>query len=132
MATRQSYSRFNGTTEQGGQQGGQDVMSQMRSTTQAMQSRAQNVVEEYPLSTVLAVFGLGLGVGVALGTSLFSSSSSSRYASNWLPSGSSSWLPSSAQASWFGNNNNPSNWFGNNPSNWSDSLVQGAKSMCGY
>ena len=136
MATRSfagSGQGFNGTREQQGEQG-EGMMGRVRAAGDAVQSQAQHAVSDYPISTVLAVFGIGVGVGVVLGSTLFSSSSHS--SSSWLPSGSSShwfpamssgsssWLPSGSSNSWFGNSNNSSNW--------GDGLVKSAKSMCGY
>jgi len=141
MATRQftgSSQHFNGNLGQrDADREREGVMGQMRSATEAAQSQAQQVVSEYPLSTVLGVFGLGVGVGVVLGSALFSSSSNSSYfSSSSFPSGFSGWLPSNmgSQGSWFNGSNSGSNWFGNgsNASNWGDNLMQGAKSMCGY
>jgi len=141
MATRQfagSSQHFNGNLGQrdaGREQEG--MMGQVRAATEACQTQAQQAVTEYPLSTVLACFGIGVGVGVVLGSALFSSSSSSNYlSSSAYPSSFSNWLPSgsSSPSSWFNSGNSGSNWFGNssNASNWGDNLMQGAKSMCGY
>jgi len=131
MATRHTFGgspqHYNGNL---GQEDAAGMMGQVRSAGEAVQSQAQHAVEDYPLSSVLAVFGIGLGVGVCLGMTMLTSSSNS---SNWYPSGSSNWfpsmsgtgsawLPSGTQRSWFGNGG---------PSNWSDNLVQGAKNMCG-
>jgi len=132
MATRQfsgSSQHFNGNLGQR-EAAAEGVMGQMRAAGEAVQSQAQHAVTDYPLSTVLACFGLGVGVGVVLGSALFSSSSSS-YSSS-LPSGFSSWLPSGSQGNWLNTSNNGSNWFGSNPANWGDNLMQGAKNMCGY
>jgi len=124
MAMRHSYAESpNGAREQ---EEGQSLMGQMRGAGEAMQSQAQHVVAEYPISTVLAVFGVGLGVGCVLGSALFSSSSSYQSSSNWLPS------MSTSGPSWFPSHASNHSWFGNGPSNWSDNLVQGAKNMCGY
>ena len=117
-------------------QGQQGVLGQVRSAGGAVTSQAQHVVEEYPISTVLAVFGIGMGVGALLGASLFTSSSSNwcpsqSSSSSWLPSmsGSSSWWPTSSQSSsWFPNQS----WFGNSGSSWGDAMSRNAKSMCGY
>jgi len=133
MATRHTYGgsqqHFNGNL---GQEEAEGVMGQVRAAGEAVQSQAKEVIEEYPLSTVLAVFGLGLGVGVVLGSALFSQSS---HSSNWFPSGSSSnWFPSmSSHGSWLPSGSSNS-WFGNssNAANWGDNLVKSAKSMCGY
>jgi len=129
MATRHSYAgtsqNFNGAQE------GQGVMGQVKAAGEAVQSQAQHTIEDYPLSTVLAVFGVGLGVGVVLGSSLFCASSSSSSPesmfSGWWPSSSSSqsWFPAMSSGS-------HGSWFGNNPQNWTDSMVRNAKSMCGY
>lgn len=138
MATRHTYTGaaqgFNGTREQQAEQEG--MMGRMKAAGEAVQSQAQHVVSDYPISTVLAVFGIGLGVGVVLGSSLFSSSSSnwSSSSSSWLPSGSSSnWFPSmsSSSSSWLPSSNQ--SWFGNgHASNWGNDLMKSAKSMCGY
>ena len=101
---------------------------------------ARQVVEEYPLSTVLAVFGLGLGVGACVGMAIFSSSSSYSSSSNWLPSMSSSgssWFPSmssSGSSSWFPSmSSHGSSWLpSGSSSNWTDNLMKSAKSACGY
>lgn len=147
MATRHTYAgssqHFNGTTE--GEQQAQGMMGRVQQAGGAVQEQAEHVVTDYPISTVLAVFGIGLGVGVVLGSTLFSSSSSSNSYSSWYPSGSSSsWYPSSSSSSWFpsmssgssswmpsGSNNS---WFGNSnsSSNWGDGLMKSAKNMCGY
>jgi len=86
MATRSfggSSQHFNGNL---GQDEAQGMMGQMRHAAEAVPQQARQAVEEYPLSTVLAVFGLGMGVGVCLGMTLFSSNSSSYSSSNWFPS----------------------------------------------
>jgi len=138
MATRHTYGgsqqHFNGNL---GQEEAEGVMGQVRAAGEAVGSQAKEVIEEYPLSTVLAVFGIGLGVGVVLGSAMFCERESSSWSSsNWFPSGSSSnwfpsmssntssWLPSGSSNSWFGNNSNASNW--------GENLVKGTKSMCGY
>src|SRR5688572_11625955 len=99
MATRHTFGgssqHFNGNL---GQEDAEGMMGQMRHAVEAVPQQARQVVEEYPLSTVLAVFGLGLGVGACVGMALFSSSSShSSHSSSWFPSmgssGSSSWFP---------------------------------------
>lgn len=132
MAIRHSYAgssqHFNGAGEQEESQG---LMDQVRGAGEAVQSQAQHVVSDYPISTVLAVFGIGLGVGVVLGSAMFSSSS--RSSSDWFPSMSSSgssWFPSmsSSNSSWFPSSSGNNSWFGSNGA----SLMQGAKSMCGY
>jgi len=142
MATRHSFAgssqHFNGNL---GQEEGQGVMGQMRHAVEGVPQQAKQVVEEYPLSTVLAVFGLGLGVGACVGMALFSSSQSSYSSSSqWFPSmsssGSSSWYPSSMSShgsSWLPSGSN-SSWFGGNgsSSNWTDSLMKSAKNACGY
>src|SRR5437870_13897245 len=97
MATRSfagSDQGFNGAREQGEQAEG--MMGRVRAAGDAVQSQAQHTVSDYPISTVLAVFGIGVGVGVVLGSSLFSSSSLwSSSSSSWLHSGhSSNWFPS--------------------------------------
>jgi hypothetical protein len=137
MATRSfggSSQHFNGNL---GQEEAQGMMGQMRHAAEAVPQQAKQVVDDYPLSTVLAVFGLGMGVGVCLGMTLFSSSPPSYSSSNWFPSmsssgsswfpsmssQSSSWLPSSSNNSWFG---------GNGSSNWTDGLMKSAKNACGY
>jgi len=138
MATRHTYAgstqHFNGTGEEGRQgQGG--MMEQVSSAGQAIQSQAQHYVEDYPLSTVLTVFGIGLGIGVVLGSSLMSSRSSSDWfsdSSSWMPSSSHSWMPSGSQSSWFGSGQPHSSWFSSSqPHSWSDSLMRGAKHMFG-
>jgi len=137
MATRSfggSSQHFNGNL---GQEEGQGMMGQMRQAAEAVPQQARQVVDDYPLSTVLAVFGLGMGVGVCLGMSMFSSSSSSCSSANWFPSMSSSgssWFPSmsSQSSSWFPSSSNGS-WFGGNgSSNWGENLVKSAKNACGY
>jgi len=146
MATRHSYTSaaqgFNGTREQGEQ--GEGTMGRARAAGEAVRSQAQHVVADYPISTVLAVFGIGLGVGVVLGSALFQPQSSwSSSSSSWYPSGSSSnWLPSSSSSSWFPSMSSGSSswlpssnqsWFGNgHSSNWGDGLMKSAKNMCGY
>jgi len=139
MAIRHSYAgssqHFNGAGEQ---EEGQGFMGQIRGAGEAVQSQAQHVVSDYPISTVLAVFGVGLGVGVVLGSAMFSSSSSCPSSSNWFPSmgsSGSSWFPSmsSNSSSWFPSSSGNNSWFGGNSgSNWSDSMMQSAKNMCGY
>jgi len=137
MATRSfggSSQQFNGNL---GQEEAQGVMGQMKHAVEGAPQQAKQVVEDYPLSTVLAVFGLGLGVGACLGMALFSSSSShassswfpsmSSHGSSWFPAMSShgsSWLPSGSNSSWFGGNGSSSNW--------TDSLMKSAKNACGY
>jgi len=137
MATRSfggSSQHFNGNL---GQDEAQGAMGQMRQAAEAVPGQARQVVDDYPLSTVLAVFGLGMGVGVCLGMTLFSQSSSSYSSSNWFPSMSasgSSWFPamSSHGSSWLPSGSN-SSWFGNgSSSNWTDSLMKSAKGACGY
>jgi len=140
MATRHSFGsssqQFNGNL---GQEEAQGVMGQMRHAAEAVPQQARQVVDDYPLSTVLAVFGLGMGVGVCLGMTLFSSNSSSYSSSNWFPSSmsshGSSWFPamSSQGSSWFPSSAN-SSWFGGNgsSSNWTDGLMKSAKNACGY
>jgi len=132
MATRHSFpgssQNFNGARE-GQNQGEPGMMGQVRAAGEAVQSQAQHVIEDYPLSTVLAVFGIGLGVGVVVGSALFSSSSSYS-SSSWFPSassGQSSWFPSMGHSngSWFGGSSSV-------PANWSDNLMRSAKNMCGY
>lgn len=128
-------------------QGQEGVLGQIRSAGGAVQSQTQHVVEEYPISTVLAVFGIGMGVGALLGASMFSSSSASSSSSNWWPSqssSSSSWLPSmssdssswwptsSQSSSWLPASNSNQSWLGNSGSNWCDAMSRNAKSMCGY
>ena len=146
MATRHSYTGaaqgFNGTREQQAEQEG--MMGRVKAAGEAVQSQAEHVVSDYPISTVLAVFGIGLGVGVVLGSSLFSSSSNwTSSSSSWYPSGSSSsWLPSGSSSSWFPSMSSSSSswlpssnqsWFGNgHSSNWGDGLMKSAKNMCGY
>jgi len=157
MATRHTFAgstqHFNGAGEEGRQgQGG--MMEQVSSAGHAIQSQAQHYVEDYPLSTVLTVFGIGLGVGVVLGSSLMSSRSSSDWSSgssswlpssssswlpsmsssssSWMPSSSHSWMPSGSQSSWFGSSQPHSSWFSSSqPHSWSDSLMRGAKNMFG-
>jgi hypothetical protein len=150
MATRHTFGgssqHFNGNL---GQEDTEGKMGQMRHAAEAVPQQARQVVEEYPLSTVLAVFGLGLGVGACVGMAMFSPSSSysssswfpsmsSSGSSSWFPSmsssGSSSWFPSMSShgsSSWLPSGSNQS-WFGNGSSNWSDNLMKSAKSACGY
>ena len=137
MATRSfggSSQHFNGNL---GQEEGQGMMGQMRHAAEAVPQQARQVVDDYPLSTVLAVFGLGVGVGACLGMAMFSQSSSSYSSSHWLPSMSSSgssWFPqmSSHNSSWFPSSSN-SSWFGNGSSgNWGENLMKSAKNACGY
>jgi len=140
-ATRHSFGgspqHFNGNLGQEDQQG---VMGQMKSAVSAVPDHARHAVEEYPLSTVLAVFGVGIGVGVCVGMSMFSNQSSSSWSSsNWMPSSSSSWFPSmnAHNSSWFpsmsshGSSWMPSSLNSSCSSNWSDSLMRGAKNMFG-
>jgi hypothetical protein len=134
MATRHTYGgssqHFNGPMEQQGQSAG--MMGQVKAAGEAVQSQAQHVIEDYPLSTVLAVFGIGLGVGCLLGAALIPSSSSS-HSSSWFPSSSSSsWFPSmSTGSSWFPSSSNGS-WFSGSTSNWGDNLMRSARNMCGH
>jgi hypothetical protein len=139
-----SPQHFNGSMgEQGeGQQGMMgDLQQRMQSAGEQIQSQAQHYVEDYPLTTVLTCFGIGLGVGVVLGSAIMSSMSSEpepesymSRARSWLPAGGSAaaHLPSAKDASsWFSSMSgnvaaSPSNWY---PSNWGDNLVQGAKNM---
>lgn len=128
MATRHSYAGtaqgFNGTREQ---EERADMMGRVRQAGEAVQSQAQHAVSDYPISTVLAVFGIGVGVGVVLGSSMFSPSSSWASSSHWFPAAtgsSTSWLPSGSSNSWFGN--------ANQASSWGDGLMRSAKNMCGY
>ncbi len=120
MSTRQAYTgpqNFNGVQETA-----EKVMDQCRVATEAAQEQVQHTITEYPITTVLAVFGVGLGLGIAIGTSMFSSSHSS----------SSSWYPASHSHGWLPHMGSNQNWFGNSNQNWSDSLVRNAKSMVGY
>jgi hypothetical protein len=125
MATRHTFpgsaQNFNGAQEQQNPEG---MLGQVRAAGEAVQSQAEHAITDYPITTVLAVFGIGLGVGVVLGSTMFASPSSS---SAWFPSASShssSWMPAmGSNGSWFS---------GQAPSNWSDSLMRNAKSMCGY
>lgn len=139
MATRSfggSSQHFNGNL---GQEDTQGMMGQVRQAAEAVPQQARQVVDDYPISTVLAVFGLGVGVGACLGMAMFSQSSSysSYSSSNWLPSMSSSgssWFPqmSSRNSSWFPSSSN-SSWFGDNSSSsWADGLMKSAKNACGY
>jgi len=134
MATRHTYAgsqqHFNGNL---GQEDAEGMMGQVRAAGEAVGSQAKEVIEEYPLTTVLAVFGIGLGVGAVLGSAMFSQQSSSWSSSNWLPSGSSSnWFPAmSHSSSWLPSGSNNS-WFGNSNANWGENLVKSAKNMCGY
>jgi hypothetical protein len=140
MATRSfagSPQNFNGAGEQGEQS--QGFMGQIRGAGEAVQHQAQHVVSDYPLSTVLAVFGIGLGVGVVLGSAMFSSSSSCASSSSWFPSsmgsGRSSWFPqmASSNSSWFPSSSSGNSWFGGNSGqNWGESMMEGAKNMWGY
>jgi len=133
MATRFTGSpqHFNGNLGQEDQQG---MMGQMRSAVAAVPDQAKHAVEEYPLSTVLAVFGVGIGVGVCVGMSMFSNHPSTSWSSStWMPSSSSSWFPSMSShgsSSWLPSGSHNS-WFGNHSPNWSDSLMKGAKNMFG-
>jgi hypothetical protein len=137
MATRSyegSGQGFNGAKEQA-EQVAEGVMGRVRAAGGAVQSQAEHAVADYPISTVLAVFGIGLGVGVVLGSTMFSSSSSCSTSSGWLPSGASNWIPamSSNSSSWLPSGSSNS-WFGNanSASNWGEGLVKSAKNMCGY
>lgn len=98
-------------------------MQQARATGEVVQHQAQQTVEDYPISTVLACFGIGIGVGVLLGSSLFSAPQPSTFsASNWFPSDRGNWFPSSNDQ-----------WFNANAaSKWGKDLVSNAKSMVGY
>jgi hypothetical protein len=135
MATRSfggSSQHFNGNL---GQEDAQGMMGQMRHAAEAVPQQARQVVDDYPLSTVLAVFGLGVGVGACLGMAMFSQNSSYS-SSQWFPSMSSSgssWFPqmSSSGSSWLPSSSN-SSWFGNSSSNWTDGLMKSAKNACGY
>ena len=119
MATRpfaDTPQRFNGRIEQGDPAHG-GVVEKMRAATEACQLQTQHAISEYPLSSVLALFGVGVGVGVVLGTALFAPSRPSYLATNSFPNSFSGWLPNNVA---------------NSASNWGDSLMQGAKNMCGY
>ncbi len=124
MSTRQaskSAQNFNGARETTTAEG---IMDQCSAATNAAQEQVQHTIAEYPITTVLAVFGVGLGLGVVIGNSLFGSSNSSSY---------SSWYPTTNSQGWMPSMGNNQNWFGGNSNqNWSDSLVRNAKSMVGY
>jgi len=137
MTARHTYAgqpqHFNGSTEQNKPEAGAEgMLGQVRAAGNAVNSQAQHSIEDYPISTVLAVFGVGIGVGVALGTLMFAQHEETvaEKAQRFLPEGSSNWWPTSAQAAQWPAN--ASHWFNSqNPGKWGENLMRGAKSMCG-
>jgi len=55
---------------------GQQYADQFHDVADRSRQSAEHVVDEYPLSTTLGVFGVGLCLGVAIGAALSRSSSS--------------------------------------------------------
>jgi hypothetical protein len=125
MATRQTYpgsTNFNGTRDDG-ESAASGMMKQVTAAGDAVRSQAQHSITDYPLSTVLAVFGVGVGIGVVLGTSLFQSPAPSRMSSYWPSLGAAFPSMSNSHEPWFD---------GKAASEWGNSLVKNAKQMCGY
>jgi hypothetical protein len=58
---------------------GQHQADRMHEMTDRCRDSAAATVDDYPLSTTLGVFGIGMCVGVAIGAALASSHSQSRF-----------------------------------------------------
>jgi hypothetical protein len=126
MATRTTNPTYNGVREEA-KFGTEAVMGQVRAAGEVAQTQAEHAIKDYPISTVLAVFGIGIGLGVVIGSSMFPASASPMSSSNWWPA------PPTNRGNWFPAMGQSNDWFnGAAASNWGDSLVKNAKSMCGY